>query len=65
MSKFNPEKRQRIELYKSEIEKVNFIKHKYAQRSLNAATAMCINLIYDIATSNKITIFDIKKLLIK
>ena len=65
MSKFNTQKRQKIELYMSEIDKVKFIKDKYARRSLNAATAMCVNLVYDIATSDKISISDIKELLVK
>ena len=65
MSKFNTQKRQKIELYMSEIDKVKFIKDKYARRSLNAAAAMCVNLVYDIATRDKISISDIKELLVK
>ena len=65
MSKFNTQKRQKIELYMSEIDKVKFIKDKYARRSLNAATAMCVNLVYDIATSDKISISYIKEHLVK
>ncbi|MDR0739828.1 MAG: hypothetical protein LBF00_03045 [Mycoplasmataceae bacterium] len=52
MSKYNASKRQRIELYKQDIEKLIHIKEIYGLKSLNATASFCIEIINDFWINN-------------
>lgn len=44
--------RQKVEIYKCDIEKLKLLKHKYGFKSLNETTSWCIDIVNDFIINN-------------